>query len=185
MQVLDDSVAGHDEGRAMAQIVHDLAPGARLAFATASSGVLAFADNIRDLAAANSDVIVDDVTYFDEPFFQDGPLSVAVKDVVDDGVTYVSHGGQHQHHLRRQQRALLRGAGVSPDALRAAAELRTAWTSTRAAAADATYGIRVPAGRTLNSSSSGPSRGTVSPPTSTLPDDPGNTTIVAGSTTTT
>src|SRR5438094_236199 len=75
-----------DEGRAMSQIVHDLAPGARLAFATANGGVTTMADNIRSLRNAHgSSVIVDDVTYFVEPMFQDGPVSVAVNDVTATG----------------------------------------------------------------------------------------------------
>ena len=74
----------------MAQIVHDLAPGANLAFATAFNGMLDFADNIRALKAAGSKVIVDDVSYFDEPYFQDGPVSVAVNQVTNQGVTYFS-----------------------------------------------------------------------------------------------
>ena len=36
----------------MAQIVHDLAPGAKISFATAFAGEIAFAENIRGLAAA-------------------------------------------------------------------------------------------------------------------------------------
>ena len=119
VQVLDDTVVGADEGRAMAQIVHDLAPGARLAFATASSGELGFADNIRDLATANSDVIVDDVTYFNEPFFQDGPIAAAVNDVVGGRRHLRLARGEHQHHLRRSQRRDLGGAGVPIHAVRA------------------------------------------------------------------
>lgn len=91
--VADDSVAGDDEGRAMAQIVHDLAPGAALSFATASAGELAFADNIRALAAAGAKVIADDVTYFREPFFQDGPVAAAVNEVAAAGVSYFSAAG--------------------------------------------------------------------------------------------
>jgi len=92
--VLDDSeAAGGDEGRAMAQIVHDLAPGASLSFATAFSGELGFAANIRALAAAGAKVIADDVSYLEEPFFQDGPVAVAVNEVAVAGVSYFSAAG--------------------------------------------------------------------------------------------
>lgn len=84
--VIDLPVSGSntDEGRAMMQIVHDVAPAADLCFATAFSGEAAFAANIRTLrtnAACNADVIVDDVFYFDEPFFSDGMIAQAVNDV--------------------------------------------------------------------------------------------------------
>jgi hypothetical protein len=85
---------GRDEGRAMLQIVHDMAPGAALAFATASDGLYAFADNIRRLrATGRADIIVDDYYYPEEPFFQDGPVNVAIRDVVQDGALYVTSGG--------------------------------------------------------------------------------------------
>ena len=38
-------------------------------------------------------VIVDDVAYFEEPFFQDGPVAVAIDEVVAKGVTYFSAAG--------------------------------------------------------------------------------------------
>jgi hypothetical protein len=92
--VLDDSKAkGEDEGRAMAQIVHDLAPGASIDFATAFAGEPAFAANIKALAAAGARVIADDVSYFEEPFFQDGPVAVAVNEVAAAGVSYFSAAG--------------------------------------------------------------------------------------------
>jgi hypothetical protein len=84
-----------DEGRAMAQIVHDLAPGAAIQFATAFLGETSFADNIRALAATGSDVIVDDVTYLDEPFFQEGPVGAAAGDVRAAGVDYFSSAGNN------------------------------------------------------------------------------------------
>jgi hypothetical protein len=93
--IFDDSLFSEatDEGRGMAQIVHDLAPGAKIAFASAFTGETAFADNIRALAAAGASVIVDDVGYFEEPFFQDGPVAVAIDEVVAKGVSYFSAAG--------------------------------------------------------------------------------------------
>jgi subtilase family protein/Big-like domain-containing protein len=90
VSVLEDFLGGADEGRGMTQIVHDLAPGADLSFATAFTGELAFAQNIVDLKDAGADVIADDVIYFQEPMFQDGPLANAVSQVTDAGVAYFS-----------------------------------------------------------------------------------------------
>jgi hypothetical protein len=88
-----EAEAATDEGRAMAQIVHDLAPGARILFASADNDELEFADNIRRLAAAGAGVLADDVTYLDEPFFQDGPVAVAVDEVAAAGADYFSAAG--------------------------------------------------------------------------------------------
>jgi hypothetical protein len=83
-----------DEGRAMAEIIHDLAPGAKLAFHTAFDGQLDFAQGIRELARAGAKVIVDDVAYFDEPFFQDGIIAQAIEEVTSQyGVTYITAAG--------------------------------------------------------------------------------------------
>ncbi|VEP14834.1 Ca2+-binding protein, RTX toxin (fragment) [Hyella patelloides LEGE 07179] len=93
--VIEDlSSGGSDEGRAIAQLIHDLAPGANLAFATAFTGEAGFADNIRALATAGADVIIDDVGYLAAPFFQDGVVTRAVDEVVtNDGVAYFSSAG--------------------------------------------------------------------------------------------
>jgi hypothetical protein len=86
-----------DEGRAMLQIVHDVAPRAKECFATADGGELNFANNIRALAdkagPCKADVVVDDVGYFAEPFFGDGVISDAVDDVAAKGVHYFSSAG--------------------------------------------------------------------------------------------
>lgn len=96
VEVLDDSEKrGEDEGRAMAQIVHDLAPGADLSFATAFRGLTSFASNVKALATAGADVIADDVSYFEEPFFQEGPVGVAVKEAREAGVSYFSSAGNN------------------------------------------------------------------------------------------
>ncbi len=82
--------SGADEGCAMMEIVHDMAPGARLMFATANGGVANFANNIRGLQAAGANVIVDDFTYFNEGAFQDGPIAQAVNQVTANGAIYFS-----------------------------------------------------------------------------------------------
>ena len=82
-----------DEGRAMAQIVHDLAPGAELAFATAFNGQADFAAQIRGLAAGGADVLVDDVFYLTEPMYQDGPVATAIDDVTAAGVVHLTSAG--------------------------------------------------------------------------------------------
>jgi len=84
---------GVGEGTAMLEIVHDLAPGAELYFATAFNGVPSFADNIRQLFAAGCRVIIDDVTYFVESPFQDGPIAQAVSEVSSNGALYFSSAG--------------------------------------------------------------------------------------------
>ena len=89
-----DGLTGTDEGRAMLQLIHDIAPGADLLFATAFTGQQGFANNIRALADAGVDIIVDDVSYLTEPFFQDGIISQAINDVVTNkGVAYFSAAG--------------------------------------------------------------------------------------------
>ncbi|MEQ9439950.1 MAG: T9SS type A sorting domain-containing protein [Cyclobacteriaceae bacterium] len=84
---------GSDEGRAMAEIVHDIAPGADMAFHTAFGGQAGFAQGILSLADVGCQIIVDDVSYFAEPFFQDGIIAQAVDEVAQDGVAYFSSAG--------------------------------------------------------------------------------------------
>lgn len=84
---------GSGEGTAMMEIVQDMAPGARVIFATAFTSVASFADNIRALRAAGADIIVDDVSYFNEGVFQDGPIAQAVNDVTASGALYFSSAG--------------------------------------------------------------------------------------------
>jgi hypothetical protein len=87
--VLADASGGTDEGRAMAELVHAVAPGAQIYFATAESTMQAFANNILALAAAGCRVIVDDITSYNEPFFQLGNvIQNAIETVISEGVSY-------------------------------------------------------------------------------------------------
>ena len=103
--VLPGQTGAGDEGTAMLEIIHALAPGAQLLFATAGSGTARFAQNIRDLRAAGADVIVDDFRYFQETPFQDGQalglvsptngglVHQAVNDVTAAGALYFASAG--------------------------------------------------------------------------------------------
>ncbi|MGZ8524352.1 MAG: MBG domain-containing protein, partial [Chitinophagaceae bacterium] len=99
VQVLEDlPQRGNDEGRAMLQIVHDVAPKSKLAFRTGFLTAGHFAKGIQELAdpylaGGPCDVIVDDITYVTEPFLQDGKVAQAVDQVAAQGVTYFSSAG--------------------------------------------------------------------------------------------
>ena len=83
-----------DEGTAMLEIVHDLAPGAKLYFATVWDTAEAFAANILTLKNTyGCDIIVDDVTYFEEGAFQDGVIAQAVNTVTASGALFFSSAG--------------------------------------------------------------------------------------------
>ncbi|MFZ5616048.1 MAG: S8 family serine peptidase, partial [Pseudomonadota bacterium] len=92
LEEIADPFDAIDEGRAMAQLIHDIAPGASIAFHSAFNGLANFASGILELAAF-SDVIVDDVIYLAEPFFQDGIVAQAVDAAYAAGVAYFSSAG--------------------------------------------------------------------------------------------
>jgi hypothetical protein len=115
--VISDTIiagGGADEGRAMAQIVHDLAPGAQLGFASAFNGIYGFADNIRNLRTWGANIIVDDVYYLDEPLFQDGPVAVAISDVVGSGAMYFTSAGNSNHIISNQNVGSYEAAAYRP-----------------------------------------------------------------------
>ena len=95
--VLSDDPTGTDEGRAMLQIVHDIAPKSQLFFATANISEASFAESILALRGApyNCDIIIDDVIYLDEPVFQDGIVAQAVNGVTESGGLYFSSAGNY------------------------------------------------------------------------------------------
>lgn len=93
VDVLPSQAGSGDEGTAMLEIVHDLAPGAAEGFATAFTSEPSFAANILALAASGCNIIADDVIYFDESPFEDGPVAQAVNTVTASGVIYFSSAG--------------------------------------------------------------------------------------------
>ncbi|MDH3510873.1 MAG: S8 family serine peptidase [Gammaproteobacteria bacterium] len=82
-----------DEGRAILQIVHDMAPGAGLLFHSGLDGIASYASAITALAAAGANVIVDDLLFLNEPMFQDGIVAQAIDTVAASNVIYYSAAG--------------------------------------------------------------------------------------------
>ncbi|MFT3787025.1 MAG: S8 family serine peptidase [Tepidisphaeraceae bacterium] len=99
VNVVSDSATGSNEGRAMLQIVHDVAPDADLSFHAGGGTRFTAAAAIERMAgltgspAINNDIIVDDLFYPDEPFYQDGAMSDAISRARAAGVTYVTSAG--------------------------------------------------------------------------------------------
>ncbi|MCH8063946.1 MAG: S8 family serine peptidase, partial [Chloroflexi bacterium] len=91
-----------DEGTAMLEIIHDIAPNASLAFSgfqtSGNFTTLDMVNSVNFLAndafgGTGADIIVDDLGFFFEPFFEDGIVAQAVQNVVDNGTIYVSAAG--------------------------------------------------------------------------------------------
>jgi len=91
----DECTGKLDEGRALAQVVHDIAPDAEIIFHTAGGmGTAGLAETIQKLAEDyQADVIVDDFAVLDEPFFQDSVISQAIENVSQSGVAYITAAG--------------------------------------------------------------------------------------------
>jgi subtilisin family serine protease len=90
-----------DEGTALLEIVHDVAPGAQLLFAGPSDS-FEMIQAVQCLTAAGANVIVDDLGFFGEPYFQDGPVAAAVRAAVQAGVSYHSSAGNEaRQHLEQ------------------------------------------------------------------------------------
>jgi hypothetical protein len=89
-----------NEGTAMLEIVHDLAPGAALAFwGVATSAEMV--QGINALRGAGARVIVDDMGALLEPKFQDGMVAQTIRGFAQTGGVFVgSSGNQAKQHYR-------------------------------------------------------------------------------------
>jgi hypothetical protein len=89
-----DCNAKTDEGRALMQIIHDVAPNAKLIFQSGDNGLANTANAILDLVSTHKvDVIIDDIKSLEANFFQEDALTEVVKRVAAAGVVYVTAAG--------------------------------------------------------------------------------------------
>ncbi len=87
---------GDDEGAAMMELIHDLAPGADFSFAAVRYNYSVFADNIRKLwndPGYECDILVDDINFLQEPIYQNGPIALAAMEAVANGAPYFTAAG--------------------------------------------------------------------------------------------
>lgn len=96
VQVLKDGEPSDlDEGRALLEEIHAIAPAAGLAFYSGDGDQYSIVTAIRSLKAAGCKVIVDDLSAANEPFFQDGIIGQAINAFTAGGGAYVSAVGNN------------------------------------------------------------------------------------------
>lgn len=83
-----------DEGRAMAEIIYDIAPGAELAFYGPLSGAsVEIKKAYRALAEAGCQIIVDDLGAVENAWFQDEGSAITIDSLVNKGITVFTAAG--------------------------------------------------------------------------------------------
>jgi PKD repeat protein len=91
--ILENSVGG-DEGTALLEIIHDLAPEADLYFHDCGTNIIEFNAAIDNLAAAGCTIICDDIGWITEPFFEDGIIADHIRDLIEtNDILYVTAAG--------------------------------------------------------------------------------------------
>jgi subtilisin family serine protease len=92
---------GGDEGTAMLQIVHDIAPDAELYFHDRGSSQIEFVQAMDALINSGCRIICDDITYV-EPFFEDGYIARNIRDrVLSYDILYITSAGNFaQEHYQ-------------------------------------------------------------------------------------
>ncbi len=90
----DDAENPTDEGKGMAELIHDIVPAADLAFHTGfAAGKIGFANAVRNLANAGCDVIVDDLYIGGQAIYQKDVVAQAYDDVFDAGIVGLTAAG--------------------------------------------------------------------------------------------
>jgi hypothetical protein len=94
IHILKEGSSGADEGRALAELIHSIAPAAQIYFYSGLTSESDMAAGITALTSLGVNAIIDDITYTDEPFYQDtGVITQAVEASIAKGVTYISSAG--------------------------------------------------------------------------------------------
>jgi hypothetical protein len=93
VQVVKSADFAGDEGTAMLEIVHDMAPDAKLAFATTGETTADYVNAFHLLAGAGANMITEDIALDDEPVFAQGIGATTAENLAKHGVFISSSAG--------------------------------------------------------------------------------------------
>jgi hypothetical protein len=82
-----------DEGRALMQIIHDIAPEAEMLFFSGANGMANTIYGLRQFYDEQVNLIVDDSALHLETYFQDGPINQVIEQLSQNGIIYVTAAG--------------------------------------------------------------------------------------------
>jgi len=95
----DKAFSTCNEGTAMAEIIHDIAPDAELAVGSGVGSTLEFIQALNQLVNVfDADIIVDDIGFFAEPYFEDGDVAQAVTNLPADILYFSAAGNENGIH---------------------------------------------------------------------------------------
>ncbi|OLB79804.1 MAG: hypothetical protein AUI14_09160 [Actinobacteria bacterium 13_2_20CM_2_71_6] len=107
------AVGDGDEGTAMMEIIHDMAPGAKLSFHTVGDDLTGYVNAFHNLAAAGATMISEDLAFDDEPAFQQGLGATTAEQLARHGIWISSSAGNLGN--RHAPRVRATGTGRTPD----------------------------------------------------------------------
>jgi hypothetical protein len=112
-QVLQSAPYGNDEGTAMMEIIHDLAPDAKLTFASTLETNADYFEAFHLLAKSGVTMIAEDIALDDEPAFQQGLGAATAEALATHGIWVSSSAGNLGN--RHAPRVTATGTGAGPD----------------------------------------------------------------------
>jgi hypothetical protein len=113
IQVLRQADYDDDEGTAMMEIVHDMAPNATFAYASTRDTNAEYFEAFHILAAAGVDMITEDIALDDEPVFQSGQGVTIAERLARKGIWISSSAGNLGG--RHAPRVPAKSSGRTPD----------------------------------------------------------------------
>ncbi|TCO54983.1 S8 family serine peptidase [Actinocrispum wychmicini] len=113
VQVINRATYDDDEGTAMMEIIHDMAPDAKFVYTSAQDTTAQYVQGFHDLAAAGATIIAEDLALDDEPAFQQGIGATTAENLAKHGIWVSSSAGNLG--ARHAPRVPAAGTGRTPD----------------------------------------------------------------------